>query len=151
MPSIRTTVAVLGSTALLGGLASPAVAQEATYSSDTGTSQTQKPAKKKGKKRPAKRLTDAQLTTVAEQLGTTLEALKTAMSEVKAATKATEARETRAEEDALLGEKLGKTAAEVKAAFASVRPARAEGDRPARGECRKPAQQETGADYPTGA
>ncbi|MTD46229.1 hypothetical protein GKE82_18530 [Conexibacter sp. W3-3-2] len=150
MPSIRTAVAVLGTSVLLGGLATPALAQEAgSYPTDTTT---QQPAKKKGKKgkRHAPRLTDAQLATVAEQLGVTLEQLKTAMAEVKAAVKATEARETKAQEQALLAEKLGKTAAEVKAAFDSVRPARGEGDR--RGGCKKPAAgstTDTGTDYPT--
>lgn len=156
MSPIRTAVAVLSSTALLGGLASPALAQEATYPTDTTTSETQKPAKQGKKAKRAKKLTDAQLTAVAEELGTTLTALKAAMAEVKAAVQATEARETKAQEHALLAEKLGVTAAEVKAAFDSVRPVR--GERRARGEggrgeCRRPAQSETGTDtsgdYPT--
>lgn len=133
MPSVRTTIAVLSSTALLGAVAGPALAQDGsgTYPSDSTTQ-----AAKKGKR--GGKLTDAQLTTVATKLGTTLEALKAAQAKVKAAVKATEARETKAEQDALLAEELGVTVSELRAAFASVRPAR--GERRGDGRlCDKPA------------
>ncbi len=66
-------------------------------------------------------LTDAQLTTVATKLGTTLEALKGAQAKVKAAIAATAARETRPQKDALLAAELDVTVAPLRTAFASVR------------------------------
>jgi hypothetical protein len=62
-----------------------------------------------------------QLTTVATRLGTTLEALTAAQATVKAATAATDARETKAQKDALLAAELNVTVAQLRAALASVR------------------------------
>jgi len=156
MPPIRTTVAILSCTALLGGLAVPAFAQDTTgtYPTDSADpSQTQKPKHKKGK-RHGGRLTDAQLTKVATKLGTTLEALKAARAEVKAAVRATEAHETRAQEDALLASKLDVTVEKLRAAFASVAPARGE-HRGGRGGCEKPpsstSTDDTSGTYPSGS
>ena len=122
MKSFRTITAVLATGALVAGSASPASAHPggpaADYPTDSGSaSQVQK---KRGKKKP-RRLSDAQLTTVATALGTTLEALKAAQASVRAAAAATEIRETRAQMDALLAEALNVTVAELRAAFASVR------------------------------
>lgn len=158
MPSLRSTLVVLGSTALMGSLATPAFAQEATYPSDGTPTATQGQTQKKGKrgKRRGGRLTDAQLTQVAEALGTTLEALKAAQAEVKSETAATDERETRAERDALLAGKLGVTVAELRAAFDGVRPARGErGERRGGGPggCRGGAtgsSPDTGAEDPAG-
>ena len=126
MRSIRTITAFVVTGALVAGGASPAFAHGpgagagtgADYPSDAGSqSQTQR---KRAKKKP-RRLSDAQLTRVATALGTTLDALKAAQAEVKAAAAATEARETRAQMDALLAEALNVTVAQLRAAFASVR------------------------------
>jgi len=117
MKSLRTITAVLATTALAAGAATPAFAQ--TSATSPGDSTTQRPAKQ-GKKKP-RRLSDAQLTTVATALGTTLDALKAAQANAKAAAAATETRETRAEMDALLAAELDVTVAQLRAAFASVR------------------------------
>ena len=125
MKSIRTITAVLATGALVAGAAAPALAHGpgagagADYPSDSG-SQSQPQRKRGGKKKP-RRLSDAQLTRVATALGTTLDALKAAQAEVKAAAAATEARETRAQMDALLAEALNVTVAQLRDAFASVR------------------------------
>ncbi len=156
MRSLRSTLTVLGTTALMGGLATPALAQDSagTYPTDTDTSQSttsgKHKSKQKGKRGKASRakLTDAQLTTVAEALGTTLAALKTAQSEVKAAVKASEARETRSQRDAMLAEKLGVTSAELRAAFDEARPARGgSGERRGgkRGGCKRGSDSESGS------
>ena len=118
MKSFRSITAVLASSALVAGAAAP-VAMAQTPATYPGDSQTHRPGKK-GKKKPRK-LTDAQLTTVASALGTTLDALKAAMASVKAATDATEVKETKAQKDALLAAELDVTVAQLRAAFGSVR------------------------------
>ena len=146
MQSIRTTTAVLAASgALLAAGAPAAMAQSGTtdYPSDSTTnSQTAKPAKgKRGKARRApRRLSDAQLTRVAAALGTDLAALKAAQAKVKAAVDATDARETRAEHDALLAGELGVTVEQLRTAFASVRGT-------TEGKCKTRAAAPT-ADYP---
>lgn len=162
MPSLRTALTVLGATALLGGLGTPAYAQSSAgdYPTDSGSSQSdtsgkhtsgKKKAGKKGKRarhrRGARRLSQSQLTAVAEKLGTTLAKLKEAQSEVKAAVKASEERETRSEIDAMLAEKLGVTATEVRAAFDSVRPARSTSGK--RGGCKRKSSESSGSDEST--
>lgn len=133
MTTLRITLATLGSTALLAGAAAPAFAQDTagTYPSDPSsgsqTQQTQQGHRRGHGRGHGRRLSDAQLTKVASALGVTLDALKTAQAEVRAAVKATDARETRAEEDALLAQKLGVTVDELRAAFDSVRPQGGEG------------------------
>ena len=69
------------------------------------TSRTQDQKPRKGKK-GSRRLSDAQLTTVASTLGVSLEQLKAAQVKVKAAIAATAARETRAGQDSLLAPEL---------------------------------------------
>lgn len=152
--NFRMTAASLGATAMLFGAAAPAFAQTtADYPTDTSTTTTQTAKAHKGKK--ARKLTDAQLTTVATALGTDLATLKAAQAKVKAAVAATDAKESKGEQNALLASELGVTAAQVKAAFASV--AGAGGTRAARGDCpAKPASGTTGttgatADYPADA
>jgi hypothetical protein len=111
----------------------------------TTTTQTQK--HKRGKNHGGK-LTDAQLTKVATALGTTLETLKAAQAKVKAAVKATDERETRAQEDALLASELGVSVSELRAAFASIKPAR--GGRGERGGgCHGSQSDADGGTYPT--
>lgn len=148
----RIVTAALATTVLA---AAPALAQTAEQPSDSGT-QTQQKAGKKGKH--PKRLSDAQLASVAEALGTTTAALKTAMAEVKRETAATEARESKAQKDALLAGKLGVGVEELRAAFASVRGrtdgtrggARGErGERGGRGGCTGEAGTGTG-EHPSG-
>ena len=127
--TFRSLAATAGaSVLLLVGVASPALSQSGG-SSDSGTT-TQEQKKGKKKKGRHGKLSDAQLTTVAEALGVTLEKLKAALAEVKTATAATDERETKAEKDELLATALGVTVEELRAAFASLRPAR--GDR---GDC----------------
>lgn len=157
MPSLRTALTVLGATALLGGLGTPAYAQSSAgdYPTDSGSSQSSTSGKhtsgKKGKRarhrRGARRLSQSQLTAVAEKLGTTLAKLKEAQSAVKAAVKASEERETRSEIDAMLAEKLGVTATEVRAAFDSVRPARSTSGK--RGGCKRKSSESSGSDEST--
>jgi hypothetical protein len=120
MKSFRTITAVLATSALAGGLAAPVLAQSADYPTDTSATTEAHQGGKKGRHGPRK-LSDAQLTTVATKLGTTLEALKAAQAAVKTATEATEARETHAQRDALLADELNVTVAQLRAAFASVR------------------------------
>jgi hypothetical protein len=122
MMSLRTITAVVASAAVAGGgLAAPAFSQTAgTYPGDaSSSSQSNKPGKRghHGKRH----LTDAQLTTVATALGTTLDGLKAAQAKVKAAVAATDAKETKAEKDGLLAAELNVTVTQLRAAFASVR------------------------------
>ncbi len=151
--TIRTLAATVGTAALLTGAAgTPAFAQTTTdYPSDTSTTTTKKKGKGHG------RLTTAQLTAVAKALGVTLDELKAAQAKVKTTVAGTSARETKAEQDALLAKELGKTTAEVQAAFASVaatRPARGSGDEDrrgghgGRGECDRSGSGDTGS-YPS--
>jgi hypothetical protein len=120
MKSLRTITAVVATAALAGGVAAPAFAQTAgSYPTDSTTTQASKHGKK-GKHKQRK-LSDAQLTTVATALGTTLDALKAAQAKVKAATDATDARETKAQVDALLASELGVTVDQVRTAFDGVR------------------------------
>ncbi len=143
MSPLRTSLAVLASAALLAALPAGAHAQSSADSPTPGEPSSSQVHEKKGKKKRApRRLTDAQLTSVAEALGTTLSALKEARSAVKAAVEASPERETRAQRDAMLAERLGVTAAEVRSAFASVRssgPRRGGRHGGRRGGCRKPA------------
>lgn len=149
MKSLRTITAVVATAALAGCVAAPASAQTAgSYPSDTTPMQ----AKKHGKrgKHKQRKLSDAQLTTVATALGTTLDALKAAQAKVKAALDATDAKETRAQADAQLASELGVTVDQLRAAFHSVR---ASGDGGGGGTCKggKPASGSYPSDSGTSA
>jgi hypothetical protein len=143
MSPLRTTLAVVSSAALLATLPAGAVAQSPGDYPTSGEPTSSQVHKKGKKKRAHRKLSDAQLTRVAEALDTTLAALKEAMSEVGAAVKASEERETKAQREAMLAERLGVSAADVRAAFASVAksgPRRGSGRGAKRGGgCRKPA------------
>lgn len=147
MNSIRTITAALATTGLMAVAGAPAaMAQSSTttdYPSDTST-QTSKPAGKKGHKgkKGARKLSDAQLTKVATALGTTLEALKAAQAKVKAATDATDAKETKAERDALLAPELGVTVTQLRTAFDSVRGT-------TDGKCKGKGSAPASSDYPS--
>ena len=121
MPSLRSVAATCGVGALLAGLGAPAAVAQST-TTGPGTAGATSPAHHRhGKhKRHHRHLTDAQLTTVATALGTTLEALKAAQATVKAAVDATAEKETKAERAALLAAELGVTVDALRAAFASV-------------------------------
>ncbi len=124
MMSIRTIAAVAAATGLLAAAGAPAAVAQSTPAPahPTDSAQPGKPGKKgKHRRRGPRRLSDAQLTRVAEALGTGLAALKAAEAKVKAAVDASEARETRAERDALLAAELGVTVEKLRSAFDSVR------------------------------
>jgi hypothetical protein len=121
MKAVRNLTAVVAATALAGGgLAAPVFARSAADdSAASGTTQSR--TQESGRHHGGRRLSDAQLTTVATALGTTLDALKAAQAKVKAAAAATDARETKAQKDALLAGELNVTVTQLRAAFASVR------------------------------
>jgi hypothetical protein len=118
MKSIRMITATLAATALVAAGAPTAMAQSGPAPDTAG--QSERPAKKKGKRGP-RRLSAAQLAKVATALGTDAAPLKAALDKVKATVDASEARETKAERDALLAGELGVTVEALRAAFASVR------------------------------
>jgi len=125
MTTIRRISTTLAATALLGASAVPALGQSGDYPTDssnsTSTQSTVKAKKHKKGKRGDRRLPDAQLTKVATALGTDLASLKAAMASVKTKVDATDARETKAERDALLAEELGVSVDALRSAFSSVR------------------------------
>ncbi len=160
MSHLRLTLAVLSSAALLGGAAAgPAAAQDTAGTYPTGP--TSGPAGGHGhgpggrghRRGGPRKLSDAQLTTIATQLGTTLDALKAAIAKVDAAVKASPERETKAQRDALLATELGVSTDALTAAFEAARPAPGGGDGtgPGRGACKgKPKEDDDAAGtYPT--
>jgi hypothetical protein len=120
MPSIRSVTATCAVSALLAGLGVPTAFAQDT-ATDPGAANPTHQRHGNHKRHHRHHLTDAQLTTVATALGTTLEALKAATANVKAAVGATPEKETKAERQALLATELGVTVDALRAAFASVR------------------------------
>lgn len=123
MKSIRTFTAALATTALVAAGAPAALAQSTTPPErpSDAAGQTERPAKKKKGRRGPRRLSAAQLTKVAAALDVETATLKAAMAKVKAAIDATEARETKAEGDALLAAELGVSVEQMRTALAGVR------------------------------